>query len=191
MGVLIECVMLFAALLADLLLGNYGFAPCLTMFVIFHSSRCVSLRFATVAGLAVGTLIDLVYCREVSGTPLWYMIALYSGELALTGRGNSASDRVLRVVLPGAAIGGVLTLRWLIVAESDRGWLRLGAALDLVVGVAGGILKLALVVLAADALCAYLGVRGFLPRESGNAGPRRSNRRVRRVRAEKVMGKRS
>ena len=191
MGVLIECVMLFAALLADLLLGNYGFAPSLTMYVLFHSTRCVSLRFATVAGLVLGTLIDFLYCREASGTPLWYMLALYSGELALAGCEKDDSGRVWRVVLPGAAIGGVLTLRWLIVAESDYGWLHLGALLDLVSGTAGGILKLVMVVLLEDSLCGYLGIKGFFPRKSNAPGARRPNRRVRRVRAEKVMGRRS
>ena len=190
MGVLVEFVMLFAALVIELLLGSFGFVPCLTMFVIFHSSRCVSLRFATVAGLAVGVLIDLVYCRDASGTPLWYMIALYSGELVLIRCEKDGASRPLRVVLPGAAIGGVLTLRWLIAAR-DPGAGYAMMALDLVSGMAGGILKLALTVLIADPLCGYLGARGYLPPLGVPAGSGKPNRRVRRVRAEKVMGKRS
>ena len=47
----IEGVMLFAAVLADLWLGSYGFLPCLAIYVIFHASRSVSLRFATAAVL--------------------------------------------------------------------------------------------------------------------------------------------
>ena len=86
MGAVIELVMLFAALLTDVLLGNYGFAPCLTMFVLFHSSRCVSLRFATIGSLILGTLIDLWYDRAASGTPLWYVLALYAGQAALFRR---------------------------------------------------------------------------------------------------------
>ena len=190
MGVLIECVMLLAALLTDMLLGNFGFAPCFVMFVLFHSSRCVSLRFATVAGLALGLLTDLLYCRDSSGTPFWYMLALYSGVLALHTREKSPG-RALRIVLPGAAIGGVLTLRWILVTESAPGWGFLGPALDLMLGAAGGVLKLALAVLAEDFLCEYLGVRGFFRRGKDARGLGRPSRRVRRVRAEKVMGKRS
>ena len=83
MRVVIELVMLFAALLTDVLLGNYGFSPCLSMFVLFHSSRCVSLRFATVGALVLGTLIDLCYNRAAAGTAFWYVFALYAGQAAL------------------------------------------------------------------------------------------------------------
>ena len=188
MGVLIECVMLFAALLADVLLGNFGFAPCLTVFVLLHASRSVSLRFATVAALALGTLTDLLYCRESSGTPLWHVLALYAGQAAMFRREDDGSGRALRICFAGAAVGGVLTLRWILFAGDGSGYF--GMALDLVSGAAAGVLKLALVVLLGDFVCNYLGVRGFFPRERDGVGnSAKGRRRFRRVRAEKVAGK--
>ena len=189
---MIECVMLFAALLADFLLGNFGFAPCLTVFVLFHASRSVSLRFATVGALVLGTLIDLVYCRESSGTPLWYVLALYAGQAALFRREADGSGRVLRIFLPGAAVGGVMTLRWILFAEDRSGLGYFGMALDLISGAAAGALKLALVVMVGDFVCNYLGARGFFPSgKDGVAGSARGRRRFRRVRADKVSGKKS
>lgn len=190
MAVLIECVMLFAALLADVLLGNFGFAPCLTVFVLFHASRSVSLRFATVGALLLGTLIDLLYCRESSGTPLWYVLALYAGQAALFRREDGGTGRALRIFFSGAAIGGVLTLRWILFSEDGSGSWYFGMALDLISGAAAGVLKLALVVLIGDFVCNYLGVRGFFPRERDGVGSSaKGRRRFRRVRAEKVTGK--
>ena len=190
MGVVIECVMLFAALLADLLLGNYGFTPCLTMYVLFHSSRCVSLRFAAVGALVLGTLIDLLYCRASLSTALWYILALCAGHAALFRRESDGSGRLLRISLAGAAIGGVLALRWILSAAiiSREGYFE--AAIDLVCGAAAGILKLALVVMAEDFICVYLGVGGFFKGDSvvvGASGGGR--RRLRQVRAEKMKGK--
>ena len=191
MVIVIECVMLFAALLADLLLGNYGFVPNFTMFVLFHSSRSVSLRFATVGALVIGTFIDLVYCRPFLVTPLWYVLALYAGHAALFRRENDGSGKVLRISLAGATVGVVLTLRWVIASGAGNGWGYLGAAIDLVFG-AAGILKLGLVTLVVDFICGYLGVGGFFKSDSTVAGPSdNGRRRYRRVRAEKVRGKRS
>lgn len=190
MGAAVECVMLFAALLTDLLLGNFGFAPCFTIFVLFHSSRCVSLRFATVGALVLGTLIDLVYCRETSGTPLWFVLALYAGHGALFRREDDGSGPAKRIVLAGAAVGGVMTLRWVLAAEYEPGLGYLWTAVDLVFGAAAGVLKLLVVVLAEDFVCKYLGVRGFFPQERGSADAAgRGRRRFRRVRAEKVAGR--
>ena len=190
MGVVIECVMLFAALLADLLLGNYGFTPNLTMFVLFHSSRCVSLRFATVGALLLGTLIDLVYCRASLSTPMWYVLALYAGNAALFRRESDGSGRFLRISLAGAAVGGVLTLRWILRSGIEPGWGYFGAAVDLGSGAAAGILKFASVVLVEDFICAYLGVGGFFKDDSAVAGPSSGGRRrLRQVRAEKMKGR--
>lgn len=192
MGAVIELVMLFAALLTDVLLGNYGFAPCLTMFVLFHSSRCVSLRFATIGSLILGTLIDLWYDRAASGTPLWYVLALYAGQAALFRRDDDGTGRVMRVVLPGAAVGAVLTLRWMLNAGLDPEWKYWSIAFDLLSGAAAGVLKLALVVLVTDFICGYLGVRGFFVREREVPGVSEGGRRrLRQVRAEKVRGRRS
>ena len=191
MRVVIELVMLFAALLTDVLLGNYGFSPCLSMFVLFHSSRCVSLRFATVGALVLGTLIDLWYNRAAAGTAFWYVFALYAGQATLFRRDGEDVGRVTRVVLPGAAIGAVLTLRWLLCSGSDFAWKHWGFAFDLVSGAAAGVLKLALVVLLTDFICDYLGVRGFFAREKELPGVAGGRRRLRQVRAEKVRGKRA
>lgn len=192
MGVVIECVMLFAALLTDLLLGNYGFAPCFAMFVLFHSSRSVSLRFATVGALVFGTLTDLVYCRPSLVTPLWYILALYAGHAALFRRESDGSGRVLRVALAGAAVGFVLTLRWIISLGIGSGWGYVGAAVDLAFGTAAGMLKLGLVILVGDFICGYLGVGGFFKSDSAVAGSSGGGRRrLRRVRADKVRGRRS
>ena len=192
MGAVIELVMLLAALLTDVLFGNYGFSPCFAMFVLFHSSRCVSLRFATVGTLMLGTVVDLAYDRAASGTPLWYVLALYAGQAALFRRDDDGTGRVVRVVLPGAAIGAVLTLRWVLNAGLDPDWKYWGVALDLATGAAAGVIKLALVVLVTDFICGYLGVRGFFAREREVPGVSEGGRRrLRRVRAEKVRGRRS
>ena len=185
-----ECVALFAALLSDLWLGNSGFTPGRAAFVVVHSSRCVSLHFATAAGLAVGVLTDLLYCRDSSGTPLWYMLALYSGQAALFRRDADGSGRAVLVVLTGAAVGGVLTLRWLLTG-GEAGETYPGMALDLLFGAAGGVLKFALTVLLLDFVCGYLGVRGFFPYAGKPAASGGTRRRLRRVRAEKVAGKRA
>ena len=191
MGVVIELVMLFAALLTDVLLGNYGFSPCLSVFVLFHSSRCVSLRFATVGSLVIGTLIDLLYDRAASGTPLWYVLALYAGQAALFRRDNDGTGRVMRVVLPGTAVGAVLTLRWMLNGGPDPEWKYWSIAFDRASGAAAGVLKLALVVLVTDFLCGYLGVRGFFMREREVPGVSEGGRRrLRRVGAAKVRGRR-
>ena len=189
MGAVIEFVMLFAALLADLLLGNYGFTPNLTMFVLFHSSRCVSLRFAAAGALVCGTLIDLLYCRPTSSTALWYVLALCAGNAALFRRDGDGSGRFPRIALGGAAVGGVLTLRWIFRSGIGSGWEYFGAAVDLVSGAAAGILKLALVVLVEDFVCGYLGVRGFFGNDRAAASPGGRRRRPRQVRAEKVKGR--
>ena len=65
----IEIVALAAALLADLLFGNYGCTPYLTVFVVFHASECVSVRFAAVLALLAGTAFDLAYGRYGMVTP--------------------------------------------------------------------------------------------------------------------------
>jgi len=192
MGAVVELVMLFAALLTDVLLGNYGFSPCFAMFVLFHSSRCVSLRFATVGALILGTVVDLAYDRAASGTPLWYVLALYAGQAALFRRDDDGTGRVMRVVLPGAAVGAVLTLRWMLSAGLEPSWTYWGIALDLISGAAAGVLKLTMVVLVTDFICNYLGGRGFFAREREARGvSENGRRRLRRVRAEKVRGKRS
>lgn len=193
MRAVVETAMLFAALLADVLLGNRGFSPCLTMFVLFHASRCVSLRFATVGALFLGVVIDALYCRTALRTPLWYVLALYAGQAVSFRLDDDGLGRALQIVQPGAAIGGVLALRQL----SDA-WPELGAgywsiAFELLFGVVSGVLKLTLAVLATDIVCERLGVRGYFPREreGGDVSERGGRRRIRRVRAEKVMGKRS
>ena len=157
----IEGVMLFAALLADFWLGCYGFVPCFAIYVLFHASRSVSLRFATVAALLVGMVTDLVYCRGGAVSPLWFTLALYAGS--------------------------VLTIYRQVVGVSPAS--ISGAAADLAVGALAGILKLALTVLLIDLVCAYLGVRGFFPPESGSRAGRTLRRRRRRVRAVNVAGR--
>jgi len=190
MGVVIECLMLFAALLADMLLGNYGFVPCLTVFVLFRASQCVSLRFAVAAALVLGTFIDLAYCRTAPWTPLWYVLALYAGLAAVFRRGHEGGERFLRIVYAGAAIGGVMTLRWILDSGGDPEWGYFGMACDMVSGVGAGVLKLFMVVLIGDFLCGCVGANEFFKRgrkSSGGGG----RRRLRRVRAEKVAGRRS
>jgi len=183
--------MIFAALLADLWLGNYGLVPCLAVYVLFHASRSVSLVFATLAGLILGVAVDLIYCRWSSGTPLMIVLALYAGRLALFRRGDeTGAGRWLQVVFAGGAIGFVLTLCSMLAAGSGAVCSGVGAALDLLLGVLSGVLKLALTVLLLDFLCGYLGLPGFFPPERRNgkrSGVLRSRRR--RVRAVNVAGR--
>jgi len=192
MGVVMECLMIFAALLTDILLGNYGFVPCLTVFVLFRATQCVSVSFAVSAALVVGTFVDLAYCRTSLWTPLWYVLALYAGLAAVFRRGNEGPERFLRIVFAGAAVGGVLTLRWMLNSGGDADWGYFGMACDLVSGVGAGVLKLFVVVLVGDLICGWIGVREFFPRSRRNGGSSGGGRRrLRRVRAEKVAGKRT
>lgn len=190
MKYLIAGVMLFAALLADLWLGNYGLVPCFAVYVLFHSSRSVSLVYATVAGLILGCAEDLIYCRPSSGTPLMIMLALYAGRLALFQRDETGAGRWLGVVFSGGAIGLVLTLYHLFGGGSGAVWSGIGAAFDLVLGVLSGILKLFFTVLLLDFICTYLGLPGFFPPESVN-GKRSvvARSRRRRVLAANVAGR--
>lgn len=188
MVAVIECVMLFFALLGEVWLGSYGFAPCFTVFVLFHASRTLSLRFAVPAALVVGTVTDLLYGRPEAVTPFWYVLALYAGHAAMFRRENDASGRALQIALAGAAVGAVTTLRWMWSAGYVRSWGWIGVALDLFAGAFGGVLKLALTVLILDFLCTYMGAGGFFPPVRGAAD---KPRRPRRVRAEKVAGRRS
>ena len=183
----IEGVMLFAALLADFWLGCYGFVPCFAIYVLFHASRSVSLRFATVAALLIGMATDLVYCRGGAVSPLWFTLALYAGCLGGYGRDDEGFGRVWQVIFSGALIGFVLTIYRQVVGVSPAS--ISGAAADLAVGALAGILKLALTVLLLDLVCAYLGVRGFFPPESGSRAGRSLRRRRRRVRAVNVAGR--
>ena len=188
MAAVVECVMLFFALLGDLWLGNYGFSPCFAVFVLLHASRTLSLRFAVPAALVAGTVTDLLYDRPGAVTPLWYVLALYAGHAAMFRRENDASGRAVQLILAGAAVGAVTTLRWMWSAGIDRAWGWIGMAFDLFAGALGGVLKLALTVLILDFFCAYMGAGGFFPPVRGAAD---KPRRPRRVRAEKVAGRRS
>lgn len=180
----IEGVMLFAALLADLWLGNYGFVPCLAIYVLFHASRSVSMRFAVVAALFIGMATDIVYCRPGSVSPLWFTAALYAGSLGGYGEeGDEGSGRVFRVIFSGGLIGIVLTISRMVVGAAPAS--VSGAAVDLLIGALAGVLKLVLTVLLLDLVCSYLGVRGFFPPE-GSGRPGASLRRRRRVRTIKV-----
>ena len=190
MSYLIASVMIFAALLADLWLGNYGLAPCFAVYVLFHSSRSVSLLYATVAGLMLGCAEDLIYCRLSSGTPLMIMLALYAGRLALFRRDETGAGRWLGVVLAGGAIGMVLTLCHMLGGGSGAESSGIGTALDIALGISSGILKLFIIVLLLDALCTSLGLPGFFPPERVNgkrSGGARSRRR--RVLAANVAGR--
>ncbi|MBQ6353319.1 MAG: hypothetical protein IJJ28_08635 [Lentisphaeria bacterium] len=190
MNTLIASVMLFAALLADLWLGNYGLTPFLAVYVLFHASRSVSLTYATAAALLLGIVVDLVYCRGSSGSPLAFMLALYAGRLALFRRAGTGAERWLQVILAGGALGMVLTLYRMLAAGGAQAWTRFGAALDLSLGVASGVLKLALTVLLLDFCCGYLGLPGFFPPELRNGKNSNAGRsRRRRVLAANVAGR--
>lgn len=190
MKYLIAGVMLFAALLADIWMGNYGLVPCFAVYVLFYSSRSVSLVYATVAGLILGCAEDLIYCRLSSGTPLMIVLALCAGRLALLRRDETGTGRWLGVVFAGGAIGLALTLYHLFRGGAGAEWSGIGMALDLVLGVLSGILKLFLIVLLSDFLCTYLGLPGFFPPERVN-GKRSvvARSRRRRVLAANVAGR--
>ena len=190
MRYLIASVVLFAALLADLWLGNYGLVSCFAVYVLFYSSRSVSLVYATVAGLILGFAADLIYCRLSSGTPLMIILALYAGRLALFRRDETDAGRWIGVALAGGAIGTVLTLFRLFSGGSGAVWSGIGAALDIALGILGGMLKLAFTVLLLDFLSTYLGLPGFFPPERANGKRSVAARsRRRRVLAANVAGR--
>lgn len=190
---MIYCVETFAvaaALLADLLLGNYGFTPCLALFVLFHASVCVSLRFGIVEALIAGVVTDLLYSRASAWTPVLFTAALLAGRAALFRRDGEKSRGVLSALLPGAAIGAVMALGELpptLNGIGNGGWFDVTCRLSS--GVSSGALSAVLVLTVMDALNRFLGLPGFF-RPAGPGLDFSSDgrkRRVRRVRAANMV----
>ena len=174
-----------AALLADLLLGNYGCTPYLTVFVVFHASEFVSVRFAAVLALLAGTAFDLAYGRTGAVTPLLMTAALFSGRLAFDATGGPARDRKFSdVLLPGAVMGVVMSLGEVMVGRGENSWLY--AVCTILSGAFFGLLECAAVLTLLDAVAGSLGVRGFLSGAPGRTDRRVSHRRIRRVRAVSI-----
>ena len=182
----IEIVMAAAALLTDLLLGNYGCTPYLTVFVIFHASECVSLRFAVVLALLTGTVFDLAYSRYWMVTPLLMTAALFAGHLVFSTTGGSERDRSFSDVLfPGAVMGVVMSLGELLVIRGGDSWLE--ALCGVLSGALFGLLECAAVLAVLDAVAGFLGLRGFMHSAPGQRDRRLPRRRPRRVRAVNMV----
>jgi len=185
----IAVVMTVAALLADLLLGNYGCTPCLTVFVLFHTSECVSVRFAAVLALLSGTALDLAYGRPGAVTPLSMTAALFAGRLVFGATGGSVRDRkFVDVLLPGAAMGVVMSLGEIMVIRSGGSWFD--ALCTVLSGALFGLLECAAVLALLDAVTGFLGLRGLLSAAPGAADRRLPRRRQRRVRAANMVRRR-
>ena len=182
----IETVMAATALLTDLLLGNYGCTPYLTIFVIFHASECVSLRFATVLALLAGTAFDLAYGRSWAVTPLLMTAALYSGHLVFAAAAGPVRDRKLAdVLLPGAVMGVVMSLGEIVVSRGGSSWLD--AICAVLSGALSGVLECVAVLALLDAVAGFLGLRSFLSPEPGRRDRQLPRRRTRRVRAVNIV----
>lgn len=177
----IEIFMVAAALLADLLLGNYGCTPCLTIFVIFHASESVSVRFAAVLALLIGTAVDLIYCRHSAVTPLLMTAALFSGRLVFGTAGGAERDRgIVDALLPGAVMGVVMSLGEILMQSGGRSWLD--GLCAIISGALFGALECAAVLALLDAVSGFLGLRMVIrhdPKRRGRSLPRRQPRRVR------------
>ena len=182
MGYCVEIFAVATALLADMLLGNYGCTPFLTVFVLFHSSQCISERFAIVAALVAGAAVDLSYCRASAWTPVLFVSALAAGRAVMASRNGERSRSAASSLLSGAVMGAVLALGEMIPASrgENSGWFD--ALCRLCSGIFWGTLEAPAVLTILDALRRYLGLPGFF-------GPGSDTRRH-RVRAVK-MGKRS
>ena len=183
MSCFIETVMAVAALLADLLLGNYGCTPYLTVFVIFHASECVSVRFAAVLALLAGTAFDLAYCRSGAATALLMTAALFAGRLVFSATCGASRDRKFTdVLLPGAVIGVAMSLGEIMVSRGGISWLD--ALCTILSGALFGSFECAAVLAILDAVAGFLGLRGFLfaaPERRDRQLPRRRPHRVRAV----------
>lgn len=188
MGYCIGIFTVAAALLADLLLGNYGFTPCLTVFALFHASLCTTLRFGVVSALVAGLAVDLLYCRETAWTPVLFAAVLLAGRAALFSRDDEASRSVIDMLLSGAIMGVLLTLGESIPATHATGGLA-DAVCRLLSGIFSGALAAVLVAMLSDGLCRFLGAPGIF-RTAGAGRDFNSDgrkRRVRRVRAANMV----
>ena len=184
----IEIFMVVSALLGDLLLGNYGCTPCLTIFVIFHASECVSVHFAAVLALLAGTAVDLVYCRHGAVTAPLMTAALFAGRLVFGATGRAEGDRsIADVLLPGAVMGVIMSLGEILVRSGGASWLD--ASCTILSGALFGALECAAVLALLDAVSGFLGVRGFMRPEPGRVDRSLPRRRTARVRAVN-MGRR-
>lgn len=178
-----------AALLADLLLGNYGCTPYLTVFAIFHASECVSARFAAVLTLIAGTVLDLAYGRTGAVTPLAMTAALFAGRMVFSATGGSVRDRKFSdVLLPGAVMGVVMSLGEITVSRIGGSWFD--ALCTVLSGALFGLLECAAVLAVLDAMTGFLGLRGFLYAAPGVTDRRLPRRRPRRVRAANMVRRR-
>ncbi len=188
MGRLFESVMIVAALLVDLLLGNYGFTPYLVLFVLFHASECVSVRFAVIMALLTGLVIDTVYCRGISGTPLLLTVALISGRMVLFRREGESTGEVAKVFVPGALMGLLLAAgEMTAVLRSASGWSLAGELCRLVSGAVFGALELAAVLVIMDFLSGFLGLPRFFRTAKSRLNVHAPRRRRRRVRAGSMV----
>ena len=185
----IEIVAGVAALLADLLLGNYGCTPYLTIFVIFHASECVSVRFAAVLALLAGMAFDLVYCRSGMATALLMTAALFAGRTVFSATAGADRDRsFVSVLLPGAAMGVVMSLGEIMVSRGGGSWPD--ALCAVLSGALSGLLECVAVLAILDAVSGFLGLRGVLRPVPGQTERRLPRRRTHRVRATNVMRRR-
>lgn len=184
MGYAVEVFAVVAALLADLLLGNYGCTPCLTVFVLFHASQCVSERFAAVLALLAGVTVDLLYCRHSAWTPVLFVAALFAGRAALLRRENGRN--AVSMLLSGAVMGTVLALGEMISAGIS-GWNE--SLCRLSSGLLFGALGALLMLTALDLLRGYLGLANSSRPVKSQLSSEGQKRRVRQVRAAN-MGRR-
>ena len=184
----IEIFMVAAALLADLLLGNYGCTPCLTVFVIFRASESVSVRFAVVLTLLTGTAVDLIYCRSGAVTPLLMTAALFAGRLVFGAVGAERDRGFADALLPGAVMGIVMSLGEILMQPGGRSWLDLSCTI--VSGALFGALECVAVLALLDAVSGFLGLNMVIRRDPRRRDRSLPRRQTRRVRAANIMRRR-
>ena len=183
----VEIVMLLAALLADLLLGNYGCTPFLTVFVVFHASECVSVRFAAALALAAGVGADLLYCRSAAVMPLLMTAALFSGRIAL-GVVRSEGRGVFGLLFPGAVMGFVMSFGEILVRSFEFSWFD--ALCTVVSGAFFGALECVVMLSLLDAVAGALGLPRFTPLPGSGSSRELPRRRTHRVRAASMIRRR-
>ena len=96
--------MIFLAVWGDLLLGNLGLVCGLTGFALTYFFLCGARIPAVAAAVAVGLMMDLLYCREWLGSGPLFLICLFAADWSCT---EAESRQLLDAVFPGAVVGGV------------------------------------------------------------------------------------
>ena len=99
---------LLAALLADLLIGNFGFSVSLTAGTLLYFSGSFGLKHTLPAAVAAGVFLDMCYARPEAFSAAALLAATAAGMYFMPSR--EYRNSLVRSLPVGAAAEGVLVL---------------------------------------------------------------------------------